>query len=170
MFCAPLSAPRLLLTPLCVADAPLIFLLRSDPQVLRYTGLMPYTDMSQARAFCARLEAEILRQECHMWATTLAANGEKIGSICLWNLSPDKTQAEIGYDLLPEYWGHGYAPEAIRTVVDWAFTLGGFTRIFADLRADNAQSVCALEKSGFTRTAGQTTRSGMVVYENANPN
>lgn len=40
-----------------------------------------------------------------------------VGSIGLIRLAPDGVSYEVGYGILPEYWGRGYAPEALRLLL-----------------------------------------------------
>src|SRR4030095_14720234 len=57
-------------------------------------------------------------------------------------------EANIGYELDPQYWNHGYATEAAHTVVDFGFSHCGVQRIWASLVADNVASAHVLGKLG----------------------
>lgn len=51
-----------------------------------------------------------------------SATNEKatfIGSIGVVRLSEDGTAAEVGYGIMPDHWGNGYAPEALNLLVDF---------------------------------------------------
>lgn len=56
---------------------------------------------------------------------------------------------EIGYALAPEFWGQGYATEAVHALVDAVFMLTGTTSIVADVRVLNRASQGVLHKCGF---------------------
>lgn len=58
----------------------------------------------------------------------------------------------LGYMLMPEHWGQGYATEASATAIDYAFATRDLTRILADVWEDNAASAKVLEKLGFAET------------------
>ncbi len=58
------------------------------------------------------------------------------------------TEAEIGYELNPAHWGHGYATEAARCVLNFAFKQLRVHRVWATCIADNQASVRVLEKLG----------------------
>jgi [ribosomal protein S5]-alanine N-acetyltransferase len=62
-------------------------------------------------------------------------------------------EANIGYELDPEYWNHGYATEAAHAIVDFGFSHFGVHRIWASLVADNLGSAHVLEKLGMTLEA-----------------
>jgi len=59
---------------------------------------------------------------------------------------------EIGYILLPDFWGRGLASEAVAAVIHRLFAVTDFERITADVDPDNAASIRLLEKLGFVRT------------------
>jgi RimJ/RimL family protein N-acetyltransferase len=91
----------------------------------------------------------------------IVVDGEAVGGI---GFTPggdvERYSAEIGYWLAETHWGRGIAPEAIELVSEYAFTVCGMLRLFALPFADNAQSIRALEKAGYTREA--TLRSSSV--------
>ncbi len=63
---------------------------------------------------------------------------------------------ELGYWIARNHWGHGYATEAGRAVIDIARTLG-HPEMLAEHFADNPASGKVLRKLGF-RPTGRTTR------------
>ena len=77
-------------------------------------------------------------------------SGEAIGDYCFKGLSDGCV--EIGYGLLPKYWGKGYATEAVIAAVEWALRQPGVMRIEAETEPDNTASQRVLEKSGFVPT------------------
>lgn len=66
---------------------------------------------------------------------------------------PDGGVVEIGYGLAPSARGHGYAAEAVETIVQLAAGLGVAT-IRADTEPDNAASRRTLERAGFHQLEG----------------
>ena len=79
------------------------------------------------------------------------AAGERAGELCFKGLSPDG-MTEIGYGILPEFQGNGYATEAVKTVAQWALSQPGVRCITAETEANNAASQKVLAKAGFTAT------------------
>ena len=65
--------------------------------------------------------------------------------------SADAHEADIGYELDPPYWGHGYATEAARAIVRFGFTRLRLHRIWSWCIADNVGSARVLEKVGMRR-------------------
>ena len=75
-------------------------------------------------------------------------DGTPVGDLCFKGLGANGV-AEIGYGLLEEYWGRGYATEAVRAALDWALAQPEVTAIEAETAPDNAASRRVLEKCGF---------------------
>lgn len=79
------------------------------------------------------------------------AGGERVGELCFKGLSPDG-MTEIGYGILPEFQGSGYATEAVGAVTQWALSQPNVRCITAETEANNAASQKVLVKTGFTAT------------------
>lgn len=78
-------------------------------------------------------------------------DGTNVGSLCFKGLQDDGS-AEIGYGILTEYQGRGYATEAVNSAVSWALRQPGVTRVEAETEPDNKASQRVLEKCGFVPT------------------
>lgn len=130
-------------------DSDLIYKLRSDEAVVRYTGIPKYERKEQAVAYVDRIIGSMKLNECVLWRIALIDSGIPVGSICLWNYSEDRKVAEIGYDLLPVFWGRGYVTEAIEAVLKVAFDTLGFEAVTAVPRGENVGSNRVLIKCGF---------------------
>ena len=76
-----------------------------------------------------------------------------------WN--PDHRSASLGYVFDDAVWGHGYATEAVRAQLGWAFETLELNRVQAETDTRNAASARVLEKLGFVREG--TLREDCVV-------
>ena len=67
---------------------------------------------------------------------------------------------EVGYSIVPDYRGRGFAFEATRALIDRVFERPGVRRVIATCLDDNHASIRVLEKLGMRRTgsAGETLR------------
>lgn len=73
-----------------------------------------------------------------------------------FHAGPDATgMVEVGYTLLPEARGHGYAIEAVRAAFDWAIQGQGVHRFRASVAPDNDRSLNLIGKLGFHQTGEQ---------------
>ena len=75
-------------------------------------------------------------------------NGTHIGEFCFKGLN-SKGIAEIGYGILEEFQNKGYATEAVKAALNWAFQNKKVTAIEAETEVTNLSSLRVLEKCGF---------------------
>ncbi|MCR4719897.1 MAG: GNAT family N-acetyltransferase, partial [Firmicutes bacterium] len=75
-------------------------------------------------------------------------NGTHIGELCFKGLDENGV-AEIGYGILEEHQCQGYATEAVKAVLTWAFQNPKVTAVEAETDAENMASKRVLEKCGF---------------------
>ncbi|WP_075620225.1 GNAT family N-acetyltransferase [Paenisporosarcina indica] len=73
-----------------------------------------------------------------------------IGNIGLYKFSPSE-KCTLGYQLDQDHHGKGYATDAVRLILDFAFREKGFHRVEAGVMPRNIGSARVLEKSGFVR-------------------
>ena len=146
-----LKTERLTLRQLSVNDDKEIFALRSDKQVNKYLDRQPSNTIEDARNFIQKI-AEIVKQnESIYWAITLTNNDKLVGTICLFNFSNENDQAEIGYELLPDFQGQGIMQEAISKVIAFGFDVLGLKTIEAYTHLENENSSRLLEKYNFKK-------------------
>jgi len=82
-----------------------------------------------------------------MWMIELR-DGTHIGDLCFKGLEANG-MAEIGYGILEEYQGQGYATEAVGATVIWALKQPDVACVEAETAPDNRASQRVLEKCGF---------------------
>jgi len=76
---------------------------------------------------------------------------------------PDGT-IEVGYSVLPQYQGYGYATEAVSGLLSWAFAHAEVSRVIAETLPDNERSIRLLERLNFLCT-GQGSEPGLIHFE-----
>ena len=76
--------------------------------------------------------------------------GVMVGRINLSVLGKDRKTAELGYRIGENVTNLGYASEAVKLVLEKAFTTYGFNRIIAGTATGNLASQRVLLKNGFT--------------------
>jgi RimJ/RimL family protein N-acetyltransferase len=125
-------------------DAPAIAALANDRRIAENTARIPHPyTLADAQGFLRYLE----ESETEIAFAIALADDALIG-ICGLRTKPRKSP-EIGYWLGAPYWGHGYATEAARAVIDHAFEDLGLDRLEAGARVSNPASRRVLEKCGF---------------------
>lgn len=118
-----------------------------DPEVVKYMPFGPNT-IEDSRNFLDRRmkkQKEEPRTDYGL-AVELKSEGKLIGG-CKINMTT-KMEAHLGYILNQNYWGNGYATEAAKAMVEFAFNDLGVHRIYSDCHPENAASIRVLEKVG----------------------
>jgi ribosomal-protein-alanine N-acetyltransferase len=75
--------------------------------------------------------------------------------------SPKDGLVEIGYSMLEMHQRQGYATEAVRGLLSWAFQCPGVQRVVADTLPGLAPSIRVMEKSGFAFVGDGPVEDGM---------
>jgi len=144
-----LATDRLRLRPFDDADAGDLYALHSNAVVLRYWDSPPWTDLARAERFlsvCRQMEEEGTGARL---AVERRDDGVFLGWCTLNRWNPDFRSASLGYCFGEAAWGHGYATEAVRALLTWAFGALDLNRVQAEVDTRNAPSARVLEKLGF---------------------
>jgi ribosomal-protein-alanine N-acetyltransferase len=144
-----LHTRRLRLAPLHPKDGDDLYALSSDADVMRYSSL-PVQTRVQTDEMLARWLAEMRDGRTCSWMLR-DREDRFIGQASLFGIDRENHRAEIGYLLMPQAWGYGYATEAIAAVIRHAFGSLKLCRIEADVDPANVASWRALERNGFRR-------------------
>ena len=126
-----LETGRLLLRKITPQDAPEIFFLRSNADVMKYIDRERAKSVKDAEEFIKKIINDILSNDAIIWSIDLKENpGKLIGTICLWQFQKEHFRAETGYVLHPDHWRKGYMKEALEKVLDFGFDTLKLSRIF----------------------------------------
>jgi len=145
----PLPTERLVLRRFRPDDAELLRGYRSHPAVARYQSWSSPVEPAEA----VRLAEEFAggaprRPGWFQYAIALRSDEHLIGDLGV-RLHDNLRQAELGFTLAPRHQGHGYATEAVATVIDHLFTRRRLHRISAECDARNSASATLLQRVGF---------------------
>ena len=99
-----------------------------------------------------------------MWAITLKGDPKLIGTIVYWHIVKEKDEAEIGYEMLPDYFGKGIMQEAISSVLHYGFHTLNLQTITAFPSSDNKSSIKLLVKNDFIVEDDGVERGSFVRY------
>lgn len=80
------------------------------------------------------------------WAVELRQDGHLIGGATLLPLQPDE-EFEVGWQLHPDEWGHGYATETGLALARWAFGQG-IEQVIAVVRPANGRALAMVRRIG----------------------
>jgi len=138
---------RLILRRFAKDDAPLLYELNLDPEVIRYTH-DPMTDVDQAK----KVLSEVIFPQYVLyghgrWAVHLRSNLEFIGWSGLKH-HPETNEIDLGYRFMKKFWGNGYATEAALACIEYGFLGLSVQRIVGRALPVNLASIKVLEKCG----------------------
>lgn len=166
---APLLSNRLTLRRLAVADSDTIARLVDDWDIIKNLSDAPFPyPHGLAQRWIQSTQRGIEERQDFALAIVPKAEEQPIGAILLRQSQPEPAivdappaavppivvppaSAEIGYWIGRAYWGHGYAVEAVRRMVRFAFDELGLDRVWGAVLTDNARSRRVLERVGFAK-------------------
>lgn len=145
------ESARLYYREFTAADDVLLFQLDANPEVHRYLGNNPVTHIDQVREYLASVISQYATNGVGRMTAFLKETDEFIG----WgglklesNVNGHDRFYDIGYRLLPQFWGRGYATESARFFIDYGFNQLDISVINATALRANTASCNALVKSG----------------------
>ena len=144
-----IETPRLTLRLINKDHEALVYKLRSNPEVCKYIARPLFVTPDEAKEQVEKVLGFMAENESITWVLGLKNSSIEIGTICLWNFSKDRKTAEVGYDSLPEYQGHGYMTEALEAVIDFGFKTLNLKTIEAFTSKRNLSSIKLLQKQNF---------------------
>jgi len=143
-----LTTQRLLLQQILPEDQQFIFEGFSHPDVIPFYAVR-YESFEATKTQMDWYDAMLKEGTGIAWKMVLKETGEQAGVICVYYFKPEHKRAEIGYWLLPAYWGKGYALEAMQAVVNYWKKEKGLHRLEAFVEEGNIASSKLLEKCGY---------------------
>ncbi|WP_035647979.1 GNAT family N-acetyltransferase [Flavobacterium sp. ASV13] len=171
----PIETERLLLRELLLSDADGMFELDSNPKVHLFLGNNPVKKLEESIEYIHFAQKQYKDFGIGRWAVILKETNEFLGwsgiKFITDEINGHKNFYEIGYRFIEKYWGKGYATEAGKAFVDYAFNEMKVDALYAYADAGNENSRKILEKLGLQYVnsfeyEGETE----VWYEMKNPN
>ena len=139
---------RIILRKFLESDAQAVFDFGSNHEVQRYTGEVPLTDISQARDIIVNtIQKDYKAYGYGRWAVVYRPEQRVIGFAGLKYL-PEFQQTDIGYRILPEYWGKGITTEMCFPIMAYGFNILKLDKIIGIALPENKASLRVLEKIG----------------------
>lgn len=142
---------RLRLTPVTVQNAGTLWNVLQQPDLRTYqelpnVGAAAFADMVAKRPKVLRAGTSGRFE----WLVYMHRVRKPVGWVSLRIAERDLATGEIGYSIVRDFRGRGIAHEAVRALLDEAFTEGGLTRVNAYCLPENMPSRRLLERLGFS--------------------
>ena len=142
-----LATSRLILREAEPDDAPALASYQSDP---RYREHYPEIPDAQRIVQLARLWAIDSPRLNYQLIITLDPRGSIIGCAGLRQAGYPPREAEVGMELDPEYWGAGFAREALAALIEFARSKVGVRRLWALTTPTNVRAHRLVQGMGFS--------------------
>lgn len=164
MTLTPPPTSRIRLRPYRTEDAPLVEKMFADDLARRF-----YPDMDQPEPARNWIRANLDRYELEgfgLWAIERVSTGEFLGDCGLTIQSVDESPLlEVGYHLLSAHRGHGYATEAGRACIEFAFRHTNTPLVCSIVDPENSQSIAVASRlHSFRRTANRRGRTMLLFW------
>lgn len=148
----PLETERLILRGLVPAEAEAVFTgWTGDPVVAEYMPWTPHESVEETRKWLEGVEKarrENLRR--YVWGIVRKDTGLPIGDISVnFDDDDERHPGEVGYALSRSAWGHGYATEALRAVMEFLRLQVGAQVLVGKVCKTNVASMAVVERCGF---------------------
>jgi len=143
-----LETERTYLQNLTVNDAVDFYRLNLDPDVLKYTGDVPFQTVDGARRFLKQYE-----QYEKYGVGRLAVIDKETDAFIGWcglKYSPDIDEYDIGFRFFKDVWNKGYATETAGRCLEFGFSDLNIEEIVGRAMTENKASIQVLEKIGMT--------------------
>ena len=151
----PLESERLVLRDHTMDDLECYHLWMSDTRVMQHVGFEQSRSLAETREWLQLAVSEVSQPDRtrYFLAVTLKPDMEVVGDAGLRVLKTGEHGgiADLGYFLLPDYWGHGYATEAARMLIEFGFLELGMHKITAGCAVENRASERVMQKCGMER-------------------
>ncbi|KLU65770.1 putative ribosomal N-acetyltransferase YdaF [Desulfosporosinus acididurans] len=140
---------RLILRKFEIADTQSVFeTWMSDPEVQNNYGENACETISETQQILEKWISSYDSNEFYRWSIILKETNRNIGQIAFYLMDSKNQRADVEYCIGQSFWGNGYASEALKALIEYAFRNVGINRVQAFHRSKNILSGKVLQKSG----------------------
>ena len=150
-----IETERLLLRDLRLTDLEGMFELDSNPEVHKYLGNKPVKTKDESLKIIKSVINQYQERGIGRWAAIEKSSGAFIGWSGLrlnteFNMNGFTKYYDVGYRLIPKFWGKGYATESGKAAIEYAFKKLKLPELYATTEINNQASHHVLLKLGLT--------------------
>ena len=124
----------------------------SDGEVSRYMLWEPHQDIGETLATIEKALASYEEGRYYRWVAEEKNGDGVIGTMSLLRFDEEENSCSFAYMFAKNWWGKGYATEAMAAVLKFAMEKMGITKIVADHIAGNGASGAVMRKLGMVHT------------------
>ena len=160
-----IDTQRLSLREFVLEDAEAVLKFNAHPEVMQYTGDESISSLEQASHLISETWlADYKRYGYGRWALIHKTENKIIGFAGLKYL-PELLKTDIGFRMLPQYWGRGFATEVSVAILNHGFEHYSLEQIIGIVQPENMGSAKVLQKIGMHWYQAAPYLEGDKVYD-----
>lgn len=146
-----IETERLILRKFTMDDLDAYMTLVSNPDVMKFSLSGPIQENIKVKERLQRILDQYSQCGYGLFAVIKKATGEFVGGIGITNQEVDGvSQPELGYRILPKFWGQGLASEACQAVIQFAFKELKMKELISIIVPHNTRSLHVANRIGMT--------------------
>ncbi|WP_462156693.1 GNAT family N-acetyltransferase [Pseudoalteromonas sp. GB56] len=146
-----IDTPRLQMREFCMEDAEAVLAFNANEEVTRYTGDAGLVKtLEDAKKVISEIWLSDYSKYGYGRYALIHKADNKIIGFCGLKYDPELPGTDLGYRMLPEYWGQGLGYEAAKAAFDYGLETLKLTHIIAEADTANLGSIKIIENLGFT--------------------
>lgn len=145
-----IETPSLIMRKMVPEDYRDMYEYSRQDSVTRYLLWKSHPSPEYTHKYLKFVQGQYRSGDFYDWAIELKSTGKMIGTCGFTKFDYPNNCAEIGYVINPDFWGRGYATEAVSAVLKFGFLRLGLNRIEARYIIGNEASRRVMEKNGMT--------------------
>ncbi len=152
---------RLLLVPLGPQYLNSTHEYASDLDNTKYMVHLPNIDIGETKSFLDRVQAEWEKCNPDYYEFAILFDEVHIGAVSIY-IDKDNAEGELGWIISKKNWGHGYAVEAAREIINFAKQELKINKFIAHCDSENVSSYRVMDKLGMSladKTKGRKNKS-----------
>ena len=147
---------RLILREFVQDDVDDIYELDSDPEVHKYLGMNPISNLAQCEKVIDFVRNQYEERGIGRWAVIEKESGDFLGwtglKLEIDDIDGYSNYYDLGFRFKRKHWGKGYATESAIASLNYGFDRLALEKINAAAHIENGASNHVIRKLGFTRT------------------
>lgn len=145
-----LETERLILRRYKTTDIDMQYNVLTDERLHKYIRFPNLTKEEELE--CIKKWISDADTDCYeKWVIELKENSTAIGNISVNNINVKNNYCNVGYVIMYDYWGNGYAAEALKAVSDYLLSERNYYLVECSCNELNKQSSKVMEKAGFKK-------------------
>lgn len=162
-----LKTPHLLLRKVRREDAAHFFSFAGSESVTKYMFWKPHRDISESAVSIEKTLSRYAQGNNWRWGIALRETDQLIGIIDLLGIDDATDSCTFAYMIAEPFWGKGFATEALKAVLRFAFERLGLETVWAEHFGPNGASGAVMRKAGmiYVRTEAAKYEKNGTVYD-----